>query len=483
MESPFKRRILLNILDEDDQEEAISIGDEKEREDFIYKKAGFIILGLPIELIYLLLTKYLDADDIINLCEVNKEFKEFCQVNNLDKYAKYDKKALRFGQNSQFGQLGNGSLSNIYLPKPIHYIKNVKKVVAGRKNVGLITQDRELYMAGSNSHGQLNIENVKQALFFIKMDINSVLDVGIGLDHVVCVTTDSSVYGWGSNYIEYDFPVNEKIVQVKCSYSTTFILTESGKLYSSGDGTFGELGIGIERDLGWNRVMIKNPIIDFDCGYTHIGAITKYNKLFMWGHGDRGALGDGNSEYNHIQRTPLLISKDIKFQKISCGHDSTAAIDINNSLYVWGDIVWGKLGVNTDKNILTPFKTRIKAKQVSCGSVNTMIIDLDDRLYIAGGGAYGALGDNDPSYHYISSFTLLFADNDVNIDQIECGNEFSFFITSLKTPIFFKPVKNQYLCNVCFKNIANWVCGNCKKVTYCSKACQFKNIQHNKRCK
>jgi len=69
-------------------------------------------------------------------------------------------------------------------------------------------------------------------------------------------------------------------------------------------------------------------------GHNHSAAINANKELFTWGHGFFGQLGHGAT--NNISTPKKVEYMYTKFKKIKCGYYHTCAIDIKRKIYTWG---------------------------------------------------------------------------------------------------------------------------------------------------
>lgn len=117
-------------------------------------------------------------------------------------------------------------------------------------------------------------------------------------------------------------------------------------------------------------------IVDIAAGTDHNIVLDRDGNLWTWGKNDHGQLGNGTTVNSN---TPEQIFKGHKFKKISAGDSVSAAIDLDDKIYVWG------LNTNnedTEYHVPTLFSDATY-KDVKCGASNVYTISLTDtgRLY------------------------------------------------------------------------------------------------------
>ena len=155
----------------------------------------------------------------------------------------------------------------------------------------------------------------------------------------------------------------DDILQVSCGVFHTGFITDSGRVYTMGGNSFGQLGIGTKKSASIpTRVsgLEAVSIAKVACGH-HTGAVSEQGDLYLWGTCTFGEL-----------LTPLLVSStDAKFVDISIGGSFGAAIDSENSLWTWGSNTNGELGLGDYDQRLTPSLLVTlqgkRVKTVACG--------------------------------------------------------------------------------------------------------------------
>lgn len=220
-------------------------------------------------------------------------------------------------------------------------IDNIKDISANECYCTYITNSCELYIQGSEipvayfDH-QINyisypvrsdLINVKQIVchedkMIVLFNDNKVVDlhnpsqhlnlppikeiIG-GLANTIAISYDNEVYGWGYNHDgqipntdqSQNIPITKfdinNVKSVRCCFHSTFVLTNNGDVYSCGDDSCGQLGLGpcdffhyTKNDttckLRTKLFKIDLPAIDsIHCGSNHVIAITISGEIYGWG--------------------------------------------------------------------------------------------------------------------------------------------------------------------------------------------------------
>ena len=91
-------------------------------------------------------------------------------------------------------------------------------------------------------------------------------------------------------------------IQLVGGSKTLFIVSQDGKVYASGEGTNGRLGVGGLTDVAVPKIIgdlttyvVRKVAVS--TGGRHAMALTADGKVFSWGDGEYGQLGLGDNKY------------------------------------------------------------------------------------------------------------------------------------------------------------------------------------------
>ena len=118
--------------------------------------------------------------------------------------------------------------------------------------------------------------------------------------------------------------INERVVTVACGGNHTAAVTESGKLYTFGQGDHGQLGLGsshLQSSSPKQVTSLRNiHVVGAACGESHTAIITKHGKLFTCGDGRHGKLGMGEESFSNLFRLERVTRfDDFVVQEVACG--------------------------------------------------------------------------------------------------------------------------------------------------------------------
>ncbi|XP_031618966.1 secretion-regulating guanine nucleotide exchange factor [Contarinia nasturtii] len=167
-------------------------------------------------------------------------------------------------------------------------------------------------------------------------------------------------------------------------------------LYSWGANSHGQLGLGYKSEMCTTPQKLSLDVsLDLENiekmhgGGGHLLILDKNGRMFGCGWNSKGQLGMCNT-IDSLTIKPLM-KTDVPIVDISCGWDSSAAIDQQNNLYVWGSNAFDQLGFSA--NFIGTFFTfpmllnlplNEKAKKVCFGLRYMCILCESQNVYIVG---------------------------------------------------------------------------------------------------
>ncbi|KAF4107404.1 retinitis pigmentosa GTPase regulator b isoform X1 [Onychostoma macrolepis] len=200
-----------------------------------------------------------------------------------------DGRLYMWGDNSE-GQIGLGRESNALTPREVSVGKRVSWVSCGYYHSAFVTVDGALFTFGEKDSGKLGLSTEKLANHKVPQQVAGISD---------------------------------KVVQVSCGGGHTVALTEH-EVYSFGLGQFGQLGHGtfiFESRLPrvvehFRRGRVKRV----ECGENHTALITDSGLLYTFGDGRHGKLGLGEENFTN-QFKPTLCPRflDCYVHSVTCG--------------------------------------------------------------------------------------------------------------------------------------------------------------------
>lgn len=236
-----------------------------------------------------------------------------------------------------------------------------------------------LYSCGDNSIGQL------------------------GLGDLISRNTFQIVSNFSTNIS------NKKVVSIVSGASFSLLITSesTNNLYSCGNNSSGQLGLGITGNSSTFQNVTSGinakKIISISSGNSHSLLLTNEltNNLYACGNNASGQLGLGDTtNRNTFQNITSGISGK-KIKNINCGNNYSFILtdDTINNLYSCGNNTTSQLGLNdtTNRNTFQNVTSGIFGKKVltaSGGGGQSLILtnDISNNLYGCGDTSYGKLG-------------------------------------------------------------------------------------------
>ncbi|XP_073941047.1 probable E3 ubiquitin-protein ligase HERC2 [Choristoneura fumiferana] len=256
------------------------------------------------------------------------------------------------------------------------------------------------------------------------------------------------VYGWGHNHRGQLGGVDgAKVrgpsachnlallnpVQLVGGEQTLFAVTPDGKVYATGYGAGGRLGIGGIDSVSQPTLLssIQHVFITkvaCNSGGKHCLALSSDGDVYSWGEGDDGKLGHGNRvSYDRPRLIPSLSGMEVV--QIACGGAHSACLTARGRIYTWGKGRYGRLGHGDSEDQLVPKMVEYLASHrvidVACGSgdAQTLCITDDDNVWSWGDGDYGKLGrGGSEGCKQPMKIECL---KGLRVIKVECGSQFS----------------------------------------------------------
>lgn len=315
------------------------------------------------------------------------------------------------------GQLGIGSDSHCAsdytrrsTPQPVS-LNDVVAVDAGQLHTVVLRSNGTVWGWGRNLGGTLGLGTTSNNPTNTPVqahNISGAIAVAAGTDFSIALTSDGTVWGWGSNtegtiaqptsgqnMVPYKtLPIRignlSNIVAIGANGFSAAALRSDGTVWSWGLGSKGQLGNGTSVPNSYTPVMAQNlaNVVAIAVGYNHKVALKSDGTVWAWG--DRfisGTPSDSN--------VPVLIGGISDVVSIVSGRFHVIAKKSDGTAWSWGQDSHGVLGNTVWNNKNTP--TEIVAVQgaiaFAAGHEHSIALKPDGTVWSWGLNAFGQLGD------------------------------------------------------------------------------------------
>ncbi|XP_026215637.1 probable E3 ubiquitin-protein ligase HERC3 isoform X1 [Anabas testudineus] len=369
--------------------------------------------------------------------------------------------------NAQDGQLGAGVERNAVLePRNCHVFsgRGLKEIACGWQHSMFLLRDGSVYTCGSNSCGQLGHDKPGASPeLVVALDTQKITMVSSGRAHCVAINEQGQVFAWGAGEGgQLGLGTTETVVriprllkrlcdhqisQVMCGNQHCIALSRDGQLFTWGQNTSGQLGLGKGEPSKLFPHPLKSlagiPLAQITAGGDHSFALSLSGAVFGWGKNRAGQLGLNDKQDRPVPcHIKFLRSQKVVY--ISCGDEHTAALTKDGGLFTFGDGSWGQLGHGSTNNELLPRRVLelmgTEVSQIACGRHHTLaFVPSSGIVYAFGCNSYGQLGTGileDASSPFPVKSSLLTGNfhraesRQYTVIKIICGGDHSFLLYS-----------------------------------------------------
>jgi ELWxxDGT repeat protein len=329
------------------------------------------------------------------------------------------------GQDSDLAQRVSLSVQPEFGPPSL---ESVIAVDAGGGHSLAVSAFGRVFAWGRNHRGQFGDGTTVDNTSPQQVDPSGVLSgkrviaVAAGEDFSLALTDEGRVYAWGANQLgqlgngtTIDSPVpvevdasgalNGKIItQIAAGYGHAHALASDGTVFSWGENSFGQLGIGsvvtpvpVPTVVVGTGALVGTSVNAIAAGHYHSLALGDDGHVYAWGSGGLGQLGDGGATISNV---PVAVDRTgpLAGQTVSAiaagGHHSLAATSTGD-LVSWGLNHSLQLGIPGGGIELIPVAVPLggaKVTKLAAGSLHSVALTNDGKVISWGGNNIGQLG-------------------------------------------------------------------------------------------
>ncbi|KAF3852524.1 hypothetical protein F7725_005879 [Dissostichus mawsoni] len=320
--------------------------------------------------------------------------------------------------NAKEGQLGIGLERNLLFEPRYCQVFNgrgLKDVACGGQHSIFLLQDGSVYTCGSNSCGQLGQDKPGTSPELVAaLDTQTIRMVSCGRAHSMAVNEQGQVFAWGAgeggqlglgtSEVAVRIPrlvkrlCDHRISQVMCGNQHCIALSKDGQLFTWGQNTSGQLGLG----KGEPSKLFPHPLKSLADNRRgdHSFALSLSGAVFGWGKNRAGQLGLDDKQDRAVP-CHIKFLRSQKVVHISCGEEHTAALTKDGGLFTFGEGSWGQLGHGSTNNELLPRRVLelmgTEVSQITCGRQHTLaFVPSSCVVYAFGCNSHGQLATGAP---------------------------------------------------------------------------------------
>ncbi|XP_078139120.1 putative E3 ubiquitin-protein ligase HERC3 isoform X2 [Centroberyx gerrardi] len=261
--------------------------------------------------------------------------------------------------------------------------------------------------------------------------------VSCGDDTVTLLSEEGKVLCLGTTYTPRPLEAlcHIPVSQVACGSQHSVALTKDGQVYTWGQNSRGQLGVGKKKPSVGSPQLLNslsaNPLVQISAGGDQSFALSVSGSVCGWGKNDCGQLGLGDTKDRHTP-TPVHCLNMKKTIYISCGKDHTAILMKDGTVFTFGSGQYGQLGHNSFRDELRPRLVAelwgAKVTKIACGRHHTLVLTDSKRVYSFGCGEQGQLGRGEGSHQSVPLPVQLAQDttDGHKIGNIYAGGNCSF---------------------------------------------------------
>lgn len=197
------------------------------------------------------------------------------------------------------------------------------------------------------------------------------------------------------------FPQGTRVALVAAGDTCTACISTLGEVFSWGQGRSGQLGHGDKEDQHIPKrveALAEQRVVGLVCGQGSSVAVTAGGEVFIWG------TREEDTAIEEEILTPELVTfpNNERVRHVSCGGDMFAAVDIEGTLFTWGNggmMGHGDEGDYKDSPTVVAALVGQRVTVVSCGMEHVAAVTEEGQLWTWGNGDYVKLGSFDPYVH------------------------------------------------------------------------------------
>ncbi|MGE5379947.1 MAG: S-layer homology domain-containing protein [Methylocystaceae bacterium] len=333
--------------------------------------------------------------------------------------------ALRSGGNvmawgfNDWGQVGDGSITNRSLPVSVNGLSGVVAVTGGERHSLVLKNDGSVWSWGRNDNYQLGDGTTVEKHTPVQVNsISGAAAIASGWYHNLILKSNGEVWAWGKNNFgqvgngtttDCNSPVLVSgltgVVSIASGWYHSLALTNDGCVYTWGDNDFGQLGDNTTVSR-YSPQYVNNlsGIIAVAGGVGHSLVLKNDGTVWAWGHNNLGQLGNTTATDSAI---PVQVNGLSGIVAIAAGRDHSLALKNDGTVWAWGDNQLGQLGNHTNVAQYSPVQVNSLSgiADITAGEYHNLALKNDGTVWAWGYNGYGQLGIGFTGYQDVPVLT------------------------------------------------------------------------------
>ncbi|MEO8959026.1 MAG: hypothetical protein ABI304_08790 [Rudaea sp.] len=320
-----------------------------------------------------------------------------------------------------FGDLGNNSNANSYVPVPVSNLSTgVVAITAGYDHTCALTTLGAVLCWGHNGTGQLGNNSTTDSHVPVPAVARyfggAVAAITAGFGHTCALTTTGAVKCFGfdgtgalGNNSTTDSPIpvgvsglDSGVAAIAAGATHTCALTTTGAMQCWGSNGNGQVGNNATTDshVPVPVSTLTSGVMAITSGYVHTCALTTAGAMKCWGANSNGELGNNSITDSHVPTPVSSLANGVASIASGSSADHSCALTTQGVVFCWGSNSYGELGNNSTTESHVPTAVSDIGRgvaSITAGDLHTCAVTTAGGVKCWGANFNGQLGNNMPT--------------------------------------------------------------------------------------